>query len=154
MDAADHRHVEAPFISWTHPRSYWDVVGAHLPLALITGIALLLSNWVSINLLPLKPCIFLQLTDYPCPFCGITRSFWAMAEGDWAFAVSNSPFACLLYIAVVLVFAWNITGLLKGVKITRGRLLRIGVCRVSRAINIISILIILNWAYRLGMGLK
>lgn len=143
-----------PFLSWNRPHSYWDVVGVHFPLAIVTGIPLLLSNWVPCNLLPLKPCTFLQLTGYPCPFCGFTRSFWAIAQGDWAFAVHNYPLACFVYILTVLVFAWNTTGLLLGVKITRGRFLRLTPCQFRWAIIIVTILFILNWAYRISLGLK
>jgi len=140
------------FLSWTYPRSYWDVVGTHLPVALVTGIALFLSNWVSNNLLPLKYCTFLKLTDYPGPFCGFTRSFSAMSEGDWAFAVNNSPLACLVYIATALVFSWNTTGLLVGVKIERGRSLRLRPGWARWATVIITVLLILNWLYRLSFG--
>ena len=77
-----------------------------------------------------------------------------MAHGDWAFALYNSPIACLLYVAVVLVFAWNAAGLLFGVKISRNRLLRLKAGRARWAIAIFSVLLTLNWAYRLGMGLK
>ena len=157
MDVTGDRQIEAnisAFLSWTRPRSYWDVVGLHLPLALVTGIALLLANCAQLDLLPLKRCTFLWLTGYPCPFCGFTRSFWAMAHGDWVFAVQNCPLACLVYIAVALVFAWNITGLLLGVRIARGRFLRLRPGRGRWAIGVVSMIVILNWAYRLSLGLK
>ena len=140
--------------SWTRPVSYWDVVGAHFPLSLITGTALLLSNLVPCNLLPLKRCAFLHLTGYPCPFCGFTRSFWAMAGGDWAFAIHNCPLGCVVYILTAIIFAWNVSGLLLGVRITRGRRLRFGIIRARWIIGIVSVLVVLNWAYRLGFGLK
>ena len=142
------------FLSWVRPPSYWDVVGAHLPLTLVTGIALFLSKWAPIDHLPLKPCTFLLLTGYPCPFCGFTRSFWAMTHGDWAFALSNCPLICLVYIGVVLVFAWNATGLFLGVKVSRGRFLRLRTGRARWGIIIIVVSFTLNWAYRLCLGLK
>jgi len=144
----------SPVLSWNRPHSYWDVVGVHFPLAIVSGIPLLLSNLVSCNLLPLKPCTFLQLTGYPCPFCGFTRSFWAIAQGNWAFAVYNYPLACFVYIFTVLVFAWNTTGLLLGVKIKRGKFLQLTPCQLRWAIIIVIISFILNWAYRLSLGLK
>jgi len=51
---------------WTRPRSYWDVVGKHLPLALISGMALLVAGLVPLHLLPIRSCTFLNLTD-PLP---------------------------------------------------------------------------------------
>ena len=77
-----------------------------------------------------------------------------MAHGDWVFAVQNCPLACLVYIAVALVFAWNITGLVLGVKIARGRFLRLRPGRGRWAIGFVCMLVILNWAYRLSLGLK
>ena len=157
MDITDGRRIQtglSAFLSFTRPRSYWDVVGLHLPLALVTGLALLLANTGACGFLPVKRCTFLWLTGYPCPFCGFTRSFQAMAHGDWMFAVQNCPLACILYIAVAFVFAWNMTGLLLGVKIIRGRLMRLRPGTGRRAAFFVGVLIILNWAYRLSLGLK
>lgn len=157
IDITGYQQIEAKpssFLSWIRPRSYWDVVGQHLPLSLVTGIALLLSNRVSCELLPLKHCTFLGLTGYPCPFCGFTRSFWAMAGGDWSFVVQNCPLVWLVYFAVVIVFAWNTTGLLLGVKIIRGRYLRLRSGQGRWAIGLVSALFILNWVFRLSLGLK
>lgn len=142
------------FLSWIRPRSYWDVVGLHLPLALVTGIALLSAHFGRSGFMPLKKCTFLWLTGYPCPFCGFTRSFCALARGDWVFAVYNCPLACLLYIVVLVVFAWNMTGLLLGVRIRRGRLLRLRPGTGRRTVFFVCVLVIMNWAYRLSMGLK
>ena len=134
------------FLSWTRPESYWDVVVAHLPLTLITGIALLLPYLISCDSLPLKKCTFLSLTGYPCPFCGFTHSFWAMAEGDWDFAVYNAPLACLVYIATVLLFAWNITALFMRVRVVSGLFCLL---KFFHAGWIIAAMFVLNWVYRL-----
>jgi len=142
------------FFSWSRPRSYWDVVGLHLPLALVPGISLLLAHFGRSDFMPLKQCTFLRLTGYPCPFCGFTRSFFAVARGDWVFALHNCPLACLLYLFVLVVFAWNMTGLILGVKIKRGRLLSLKPGTGRWAAFIIGILFIVNWAYRLSLGLK
>ena len=157
MDSTGERRIGArhsPFLSVTRPRSYWDVVGAHFPLALVTGIPLFASKWIPVNLLPLRPCTFLQLTGYPCPFCGFTRSFQAMSHGDWAFALYNSPIACLVYVGVVVVFVWNAVGLLFGVKLSRNRFLRLNAVKARWGIAIFSVLLALNWVYRLSIGLK
>ena len=157
MHAAGERSIQtghSPFFSLTRPRYYWDVVGTHLPLAVVTGIPLLLSRWAPMGLMPLKSCTFLGLTGFPCPFCGFTRSFWAMARGDWGFALYNSPLACLVYIAVAIVFAWNATGLLTGLQIGRGPLLRTKPVQIKWGTIIIGVLLMVNWAYRLSIGLK
>lgn len=143
-----------PLLSWTRPRSYWDVIGAHLPLSFMTGMIFFLSSWVPLKVLPLRQCTFLWLTGYPCPFCGFTRSFQAMAEGGWGFAFYNCPLACLTYVVAALVFTWNTAGLLLGVKVVRGRFLRLKPRRARWVIAVVIVLLILNWAYRLGLGLK
>ena len=142
------------YFPWTRPRSYWDVVGQHLPLSLVTGMALLLSSRTLCDLLPLKHCTFLGLTGYPCPFCGFTRAFQAMAEGDWALVMQNCPLAWPVYFTIVVVFVWNMTGLLLGVKIQRGRYLRLKPGQGRWAVALFSALFILNWVFRLGFGLK
>jgi hypothetical protein len=141
-------------ISCVRPPSYWDVVGTHLPLALVTGIPLLLSILVPLDLIPYPACTFLKLTGLPCPFCGLTRSFWAISSGDWTYAAFNYPLSFVLYFVTVLTFAWNITGLLTGMRISGGRLIHHLKEWRNWIIAIISLLIALNWTYRLMLGLK
>jgi hypothetical protein len=155
MEFADNRIGGSnPFFCCTRPPYYWDVVGAHLVFGLVTGIPLLLSHWVPRTLLPLKACAFLHLTGYPGPFCGFTRSFWAMAQGDWIFAMHNSPLACVLYLVAALVFAWNAAGLLLGVKIACGRFLKLSPGQTRWAGFFIIVMLFLNWGYRLSLGLR
>jgi len=139
---------------WTRPRSYWDVVGKHLPLALLSGMALLVAGLVPLHLLPMRSCTFLNLTGYPCPFCGFSRSFWAMARWDWAYAFHEAPLACLLYMTVALTFAVNALGLLLGRQIRLSRLLSPQGINARWIFIVVSALFFLNWFYRLALGLK
>jgi hypothetical protein len=145
--------MEASILSVTRPPSYWDVAGIHLPFALLTGIPLLIAAWIPLAALPLIPCTFLELTGHPCPFCGFTRSFWAIAQGNWGFAAQNCPLAFLVYGATALLFAWNGSALILGVRLDRGPLLFRRSRRPGRAVFIISLLFLLNWIYRLSLGL-
>lgn len=137
------------FILVHRPASYWDVVGKHLPLALLGGIPLALARFVPITELPGVPCLFLKWTGFPCPFCGYTRSFWAMAQGDWVFALCNAPLACLLYGAAILLLFWNGGALLSRRILRRGPLLRISGRFTGRLILICALLVLSQWAYRL-----
>jgi hypothetical protein len=139
---------------WIRPRSYWDVVGKHLPLALLSGMALLVAGLVPLDLLPIGACTFLDLTGYPCPFCGFSRSFWAMARWDWAYAFHEAPLGCLFYVTVVLTFGVNALGLLLVRQIRLSRLLWPQGINARWAFIIVSILLLLNWCYRLALGLK
>jgi hypothetical protein len=99
----------------------------------------------------LKKCTFLSLTGYPGPFCGFTRSFWAIAEGNWGFAVNNAPLACLVYMATAILFAWHTTALITGVRVVSGLL---HLLKSFHAGRLIVAMFILNWIYRLGLGLQ
>jgi hypothetical protein len=142
----------ARWFSWTRPQSYWDVVGVHMPLALVSGVPLLLSSLVPMQLLPMIPCTFLRFTGYPGPFCGFTRAFWAIAHGAWSDALSNCPLAGLLYVLVVCVFIWNAVGLWGGIIIKPGTILALSRGPGRRIIGLISVLFLINWIYRLSMG--
>jgi len=142
------------WLSCSRPFSYWDVVGAHLLPAVIAGFPLMLSFLVPLKYVPMIPCTFLQFAGYPCPFCGFTRSFWAISNGDWAFAVYNYPLAGALYVLIVLVFAWNMAGLVLGKILIRGRALRLNPGRMKLLVVSAILILILNWAYRLSAGLK
>lgn len=49
------------------------------------------------------PCPFLVITHHPCPFCGGTRSFAYMWEGNTARAVALYPLGPLLFFATLAV---------------------------------------------------
>ena len=49
------------------------------------------------------PCPFLAITHHPCPFCGGTRSFAYMWEGNTARAVALYPLGPLLFFATLAV---------------------------------------------------
>lgn len=138
---------------WRRPRSRWDVAVLHLPLALIFGGALLLPHTISLNKLPLIDCTFLELTGYPCPLCGFTRSFWAIAEGQWMVAMVNCPLAFPVYLLMVVLAAWHVAALLSNVILSRGPMLRPGPRHRRKIAFAVLCLFSLNWFYRLGMGL-
>ena len=139
----------------TNPKSHisYPISPIQLALALTTGIPLLLSFLVPINRLVLFGCPFLNITGLPGPFCGFTRSIWAISAGDWGYATVNCPLAWLLYAALVSVFAWNAGCMLLGIKTTRPYILSLTRVQANRAIGIAIVLVVLNWLYRLYLGL-
>jgi hypothetical protein len=80
----------------------------------------------------------------------MTRSFWAIAHGDWGFALRYAPLACLVYGATALVFVWNMIGLLTGLRIRSGLYRFLG---TRFGVWLVVVMIGLNWSYRLAMGL-
>jgi hypothetical protein len=83
--------------------------------------------------LTLPPCPFYYLTGHPCPFCGGTRSFAYMWQGDIADAVRLYPLGPALFAGTALGVAGLGAGLVTGRTWTprltrlRWRLLIIGV---------------------------
>ena len=142
------------WITWYRPPSLWDVAVPHLILAALTGIPLLASFLLPLDSLPLMSCTFLWLSGYPCPFCGFTRSFWAISAGDWAYGLWNAPLSGLLYVGGVVVLIWNAIALVAGVRIRRGPALQFKRLKTSWIIAFISALFLINWVYRLSLGLK
>jgi hypothetical protein len=144
-----------PLFFWNCPRSFWNVMGNHFPWVLFAGVPLLLAGWVPLKYMPLIKCTFLRWTGYPCPFCGFSRSFWALAEGNWHWAFSNCPLSTMAYVSVFAVFIWNSFAVLFGIELKRGPWLRLGSRRKRWiVVGIISLLLLLNWIYRLQNGLR
>ena len=141
------------WVCWRRPRSYWSVVVYHLPLTVVTGGALLLPHIMPPDRLPLIPCTFLHLTGWPCPLCGFTRSFWALATGQWGYALANCPLALGVFFTVLLLFLWNAAAMIFGVVLLRGPSLQIAPAHHRKAAGAVFLLFLLNWFFRLAMGL-
>jgi hypothetical protein len=53
-------------------------------------------------------CLSRRLLHLPCPGCGLTRAFAALAKGEWAAALRLHPLAPVLALEVVLGWlAWG-----------------------------------------------
>ena len=124
-----------------------------LASAFIAGIPLLLTFMLPIKALRLLECPFLTITGLPCPFCGFTRSIWAISAGDWRYATVNCPLSWLFYALLVIVFAWNTGCILLGSKTSRPFILNLHSARANQAVVFSIILILLNWIYRSFLGL-
>ena len=125
-------------------------------LGWIAGSALILGAafFVPWQRNPVSPCAFLNLTGYPCALCGSTRAFQAMAHGRWGEAAIQNPLASLLFLVVAATFAWHLLALI--LTVTRGCevLPRITVRPRWWMVGAAVLLVLVNWAYRLGMGMK
>jgi hypothetical protein len=143
-------HIERP----GHAGGYRTLLVYHLPWALIAGVVLLVSALLPLDRIAYTVCTFLRLTGYPCPSCGLTRGFVAMAHGQWLAVLHTCPLAALLYAATVLIFAVNTAALLCGVRLTPGRWLKWRARTWVVLLCFFGLLILLNWLYRLALGLK
>lgn len=89
------------------------------PALAVAGTGVLGASWVmpqfwSRGISPIPPCLFHTLTGQPCPFCGGTRSFVAMAHGNVGAAVHVFPLGPLLFVALVLAVGYSIWSLATG----------------------------------------
>lgn len=82
-------------------------------LAVGTGAVLAVAAWLEPSTaghgthtqLGLPPCSFWAFTSWPCPMCGATTTFSLLAHGRVIEGVVNQPFAALLFLATLGVFA-------------------------------------------------
>ncbi len=115
--------------------------------------AVLLATWaVRPDRIPLQSCTFLRVTGYPCPFCGTTRAFHALARGRGGYALRDHPLSLPLYAAFWIVLAANGAALVSNRRIERGPWLRPG--RGTRWVlaGLCLLAVLANWAYRLWRG--
>jgi hypothetical protein len=57
-------------------------------------------------------CPFRRITGMPCPGCGMTRSFVALAHGDLGAALAFNRLGPLLMVVFVVALAWKAASLL------------------------------------------
>ncbi len=75
-------------------------------------------------------CSFRSLTGLPCPGCGLTRGFRALAHGDFAAAWQHNPFTYpffLVALALALAPLWTRIWPRAEERLLRGRFLGAGV---------------------------
>jgi hypothetical protein len=73
--------ILAGLVLWlVYTRGFWALQAAHLTM---------------------PPCPFYYLTGHPCPFCGGTRSFASMWQGDIASSVRLYPLGPALFAGTV-----------------------------------------------------
>jgi hypothetical protein len=64
--------------------------------------------------LGLPPCGFLVITGYPCPGCGLTTCFSAMAHFDPITAAMANPFGVMLFLVTLASIPISALGLWRG----------------------------------------
>lgn len=95
--------------------------------------------------LGLPPCLFLLLTGYPCPSCGLTTSFAHATHFHFAEALATQPFGLIFFLLVVLSIPLSIYALIRRVSWqslidSRG---------ATRLVYVLTALYLLSWVYKL-----
>jgi hypothetical protein len=78
------------------------IVRERAPFLLVAALVMILPHIVSLEQLPKDACVFLGFTGIPCPFCGLTRSLWAAAHGNWLWSFTFAPLGGLVYLGATL----------------------------------------------------
>ena len=81
-------------------------------LMLFTGTVLGLAFWLEPDgrgigtheQLGLSPCGFMEITEIPCPMCGMTTTFTLLAHVELWKGIQNQPFGFVLFILTVFIF--------------------------------------------------
>jgi len=112
-------------------------------LGLLAGLVLWLAYtyafWtLRASHLVLPPCAFYTITGHPCPFCGGTRSFAYMWQGDLVDAARMYPLGPVLFGGSLAAVAGLAGGLLSGrtlnlnlASLLHGRLLKAGLALLA-----------------------
>jgi hypothetical protein len=86
--------ILAGLVAWlAYTRVFWALHSAHIVL---------------------PPCPFYYLTGHPCPFCGGTRSFAYMWQGDISDAVRLYPLGPAMFVGSLLGVGGLASGLITG----------------------------------------
>jgi Protein of unknown function (DUF2752) len=111
----------------------------------VLGAAYTLPVFWSRGVSPIPPCLFHQVTGQPCPMCGATRSFVALAHGDIARSLYLYPLAPVLFLAMLIGIGYG------GWAMATGKRVRLEMSlRTSQRIGlIILVAFALNWLAKL-----
>lgn len=119
--------------------SPWGLLVPPLALLVFVGGGFLLAPLMAGGWVPWPPCGMRLAFGIPCPLCGGTRSWAALAEGHLATAFAWNPFGAALAFALAL-----------GALVWIGFALAGRRCRISRPgwiLVAILTLLLANWAY-------
>lgn len=100
MSAANRsNHSHTPIPPYSRTRASLSLTIGEAAVLLSLPVFLLLARYVPFDRLP-NTCVFLRVTGYPCPSCGMTRSVMSTVRFNFQRAIEMNP----LGIALVLVF--------------------------------------------------
>src|SRR6202521_4333328 len=132
-------------ISITRPAPGDRLRGFSLLGGLLLWLAYTRVYWaIQAGHMTLPPCPFYYLTGHPCPFCGGTRSFAYMWQGDLADAVRLYPLGPALFAGSLV----GVAGLAFG--IATGRTWRPTLSRLQWRLLVVGAvaLVALSWALK------
>lgn len=73
----------------------------------LTGVFVIAALWSPPDEPQVVLCPFRALTNYPCPGCGMTRAFCALAHGEFWRAIKFNALSPLLFLAALGAWAYG-----------------------------------------------
>lgn len=116
----------------------------------IGSLALVAARLVPFDLIPVPPCLLRAVTGIPCPSCGGTRAFVALAHLDPLAALRMNPLVAAVGILAAVYVAHALGVWWLGWRRWRPRVDRPESRRLIR-IAVVALLL-LNWAYLIAVG--
>ncbi len=135
-----------------HPLSYWPKLFRDIPVARYALVFIATAiTWVGARRTegyttgPIL-CPFRLITGHQCPFCGTTRSFGALVQGDISGSIAYNPGGVLLSIVI---FFWMISPM--KFRAVRARIAQFW-WRISEPTRwiLLTVMIALVWGYALA----
>jgi len=106
-------------------------------IIIIFGIMIIIPYVYTTNNIPLPACAFKSITAHSCPTCGISRSYFAMAHGEFVESLNYNFMGTLLYILSIAVIFRQIINLIRGKEIR--------IKFKTRVIKVVIIVILCSW---------
>ena len=123
-----------------------EIAGGLVALGVLAAARLLPSGFFSWTTM----CWFRRVTGRPCPSCGATRAFLALARGRWIEGIAHNPlFAGIFFGLIVLVVyaAWVVVLRKPCLRLSFGGRREKWILGVALAAAVL-----LNWAYLIWIG--
>jgi hypothetical protein len=143
----------APPLRWAgRTREHWLVLGLAFGAAaglLVLGL-LLKPDARGVGTheqLGLRPCLTMDLWNFPCPGCGVTTSVTLATQGRFLAALENQPFGFAVWLAVLAFVGWALQGQLRGQDLWE----RLQTWRAGPWLWGLGVLAVVSWAYKIWL---
>lgn len=100
------------------------------------------------------PCIFRNVTSYPCPSCGTTRSVVSFFKADWHAALLTNPLGIFVALAMILIPVLLVYDTVRGTSVLLNLYHKTEqIVRIRWVAALLILLLLANWIWNLNKPL-
>lgn len=100
------------------------------------------------------PCIFRNVTSYPCPSCGTTRSVVAVFKGEWCAALMTNPLGIIVALAMIIIPVLLLYDTIRGTSVLFKLYRKTEqIVRIRWVAALLIVLLLANWIWNLNKPL-